>query len=164
MPLETPTAYRPFVRLLLCSNTFVNTRVPFAAGTQPILLVGSGQSVPLVWLAARRAPNDPSWLYVVVESRSTHPVVSVVADPERRGVTISVAQRLVLAARATTEHEAIVERLDLRPVGLNVFGDGTGLSVGTNRLVGNVLQGVEVGIDFGPPPPATPSGGSPAGR
>jgi len=45
--------------------------------------------------------------------------------------------------------QSVYLRLDLRPLGINIFDDQAGLHVGSNVLVGNIVERSEVAISLG---------------
>jgi hypothetical protein len=108
----------------------------------PAFLIGPGPA-PLVWLAAQTGSD--TWSYVVKASKSLHPSVRVDVDLVALSVAVFVGSDLVLQVRHEVPHEtsafAEVSKVDLRPLGLNLYGDSKGLFVGTNHFVGNTFKG-----------------------
>lgn len=54
---------------------------------------------------------------------------------------IRVASTMVLSIKATGEDSAEIDTLDMRPLGLNVYGTKNELMVGTNTFSGNSMSG-----------------------
>ena|SRR2546425_1036320 len=137
--LQLPTQYRPFKELTLCSNVLVNVTVPLAASGQPVLLVGRGTSVPLLWLAARTSPDSKVWVFVVEAGSPVRPLVAVETDHQRGNVTVHVGGTLVISAKKLSDDSAAVESLDLRPLGLIVYGSTKELHIGGMMMERNTL-------------------------
>jgi hypothetical protein len=146
--LGLPETYMPFHRLELCSNKFVDVKVPMAVRDFPVLLIGRGV-VPIVWLGAPRQVGASDWIFVVTEGQSNNPLVQVSIDKAKGRVVIKAGGTVLLQARTNSPDDAIVEKLDLRPVGLAVTGDRSALHVGTNQFSGNTIQGAHTGIALG---------------
>ena len=133
---------------MLCSNLFRNVTIPIAVGDHPLLLVGKGV-VPLLWLAARSGPNSSLWMYVVDASKVANAAVKLEFGDS---ITVTIASTNVITVIRETPTKANVRQLDLRPLGINVTGDASGLQIGSNSFSHNVIAGTRVGIQLGPPP------------
>jgi hypothetical protein len=133
-----PEAYRPYDRLTLCSNFVIGGGHLIQVGEVLPLLVGCGE-VPQVWLQAPTDRAGKEFVKLVVASVAAHPAVLVNVDG---GVlSVSAGGKKVLQVRAVRPDEAVVDILDLRPVGFNIFGDANGLSVGGVQMSGNTVAG-----------------------
>lgn len=139
-----PTNYQPYQSLSFCSNSIIGGGHIFAMGKVIPLLIGVGPH-PRVWLQAVAAPGSKDFVTIVSDSKSTHPAVHVMV--EGNTVIVSVGGRTVLTAEARDTQSAVVSEVDFRPLGLNVFGSSTGLSLGGMQLSNNTFSGV--GIAFG---------------
>lgn len=146
--LGLPETYTPFHILELCSNKFIDVKVPMAVRDFPVLLLGRG-IVPTVWLGAPRQIGASDWIFIVADGQSSNPLVRVDTDEAKGRVVIKAGGTVLLQARTVAQDRAIVEKLDLRPVGLAVTGDKSTLHVGTNQLSGNTIQGANTGIALG---------------
>ena len=147
---ELPLRYIPFHEIELCSNKLVDVSIPIAVNDTAVFLVGKGV-VPLVWLSAPAEPTSSQWVHVVKESRSSNPAVEVNTDPDAGTVRITLADTVVLTAATLSPNEVIVEQLDLRPLGLAIHGDQSGLHIGTQSLVHNTFKSVMVAFAVGVP-------------
>jgi hypothetical protein len=61
------------------------------------------------------------------------------------GKTVLVRDQAILLATRIDEHTLHI-KLDLRPLGLNIFDDVAGLHVGRNVMASNSFTGCQVGI------------------
>ena len=147
--LQLPTEYRPFRELNLCSNLLVNVGVPVAANGQPLLLVGRGTAAPLIWLAARASPDSKLWVFVVEGGQPLRPLIVVNTDQTAGAVTVHVGGTLVIKARKVSEEVAAVDDLDLRPLGLGVYGSTTELHIGGMTVERNRFESLGVAFAIG---------------
>jgi hypothetical protein len=143
-----PDRYSPVRSLDLCSNVFVDVPMPIAIGELPVLLVAGGV-VPILWLSAPRSPSTKDRVFVVDEGQSVNPAIQVKLDQNKRETVITAGSTVILRAAMTTDDEAQVTELDLRPVGLNVMGTSSGLKIATNMFARNHIEGARIGIALG---------------
>ena len=133
-----PEEYHPYGRLTLCSNLLIGGGHLIQVGEVLPLLVGNGET-PKVWLQVPADPAGKQFIQMVVASVATHPavLVSVIGGI----LCVSAGGKKVLQVRGIGPNEAVVELLDLRPVGFNIFGDTNGLSAGGMQMSGNTVSG-----------------------
>ena len=146
--VNLPKDYFPYPELNMCGNTLLNVQIPFLLEQTPLLLIGTN-SVPQVWLSARTSPGSPEWKYIVQANRSLNPAVYVEVQEENRTVYVRISNAVIIKAVAQSETKATVEVLDLRPVGLNVYGNISGLNLATNRFAGNSTVNSRVAFALG---------------
>lgn len=146
--ISLPKNYIPYDELHLCGNTLKNVRIPFLIGETPVLLIGKN-TVPQVWLSAQTSPGSHEWKYIVEENRSLNPAVYVDAQGENRTVYVRVSNIVIIKVAAHSPTKAVIEVLDLRPIGLNVYGDSSGLSLATNKYAGNSMMNSQVAFALG---------------
>lgn len=151
-----PSGYQPFEELMLCSNLFRGVMIPIAVGDYPLLLVGKG-TVPLIWLVARSGPNSSLWMYVVDASKVANPAVRVEFGDS---ITVTIGLTQLITVIQETPNRVNVTQLDLRPLGVNVTGNAAGLQIGSDSFSHNMLAGVRVGLQLGPPPANAPHAAS----
>lgn len=138
-----PSTYVPYQKLNFCSNVLEGGgNLIEVSGTIPIL-VGKGNP-PLVWLSAKQEKE----IIVVVEA-SKPKYSSVTATNVFGGIVVMSKGVVLLSARQITEDEAEVTEIDLRPLGLNIYGDKNGLHVGGMEFTGNHFSGVGTMVGIG---------------
>jgi hypothetical protein len=145
---QLPANYAPFETVEFCSNRLIRVKVPIAFDSTPIVLLGSG-NLPRLWVSAPSNPSWETWSYIVEENRSLNPVVKVEQNEKEQMVLVKVSGVIVLQARQTGSSSLIVDLVDLAPIGLNVKGSSTGLSIGGMSLKGNTFQDVYVAFGMG---------------
>lgn len=136
-----PLGFRPVPKVAFCSNVLQNVEVPLAVDDQPVLLIGQ-EDIPLIWLKAPASPQTKEWVFVISANRSAHPAVEVQVILSSRLVRVLTAGIEVLVARSTGPEAVAVDHLDLRPLGLDVHGDGDALFLGGTVLSSNVFEGI----------------------
>jgi hypothetical protein len=50
-----------------------------------------------------------------------------------------------------SETKAVINQLDLRSLGLNIYGTEFGLTIGENKLFANTFENVRTMVGIGPP-------------
>ena len=144
---ELPQQFKPFQELIVCSNKFIDGTVIIEAHKTPALLVGQGK-YPSVWLLALMTDERKGWAYIVKDNDASLDSV-IVAHPDDATTVIFVNKSMVLVARKESDQKAEITQVDLRPIGLNIYGNREGLNVGTNLLRSNTFAGVYAMIGVG---------------
>lgn len=144
---DLPPDYEPYIRLSFCGNTFLNTRVPLEVAGHPPILIGSGPE-PRVWLSASVGKGQKQWTTVVRDNVARHPGVTVL-KPNPGIVEIAAAGTTVVRVKATSSTSAEVTAIDLRPLGLNIYGDLATLWIGAKQFSRNTISNCRVGIGIG---------------
>lgn len=141
-----PKSYQPYSKLTVCSNTLIGGGHIVAVGDVLPLIIGKGEK-PQIWLQALSNPKTKEFVSIVENSVSRHPAVEVL---EVSGsVIVSIQGIKMLSVKPEAEDSAVVESMDLRPLGLNLFGDVSSMSVGGSTFSRNSMQGGGVLIGFG---------------
>lgn len=145
MKINIPSEYQPFDRLNICSNVLIGAGAIIKIGETEPLLVGKGLKLPAIWLRARASKNN--WISVVERSISLSPQIEIINDIITNTTTIKIKNIIIVKAQQKG-FECIVNELDLRPLGLNIFGNSNLLKVGNGEFKGNTMQGVGAFIGF----------------
>src|SRR5689334_20887817 len=138
---EIPSSYRPFSKLILCSNLLENVQVPFVlSGIIPVL-VGQGPA-PNVWINLPFV-YDPNarperWKAVVTANQSLHPDVAVTHPTQNQTVILAKGQ-VIIDVASESNSTGTVRLLDLRPIGLLIFGNEESMSFGTHVFAHNAF-------------------------
>lgn len=140
-----PQTYKPYKQLTVCSNVLIGGGHLVLLGEVLPLLVGSGES-PMVWLQAPTDKTGQNYVSLVAASVASHPAVSVVSN--REGLTVSVAGVPVIHIAQADSESAAIDLLDLRPIGLNIYGDAESLTAGGATFSHNTFNGVGTLLAF----------------
>lgn len=144
--VRLPTEYISFHELVICGNRFINGTVPIEVESTPVLLIGRSEP-PSVWISVPdKQRSNPHAL--VVNNQS---LVSEIDVLTRKNSTVIIFDKSItmLFVKKESDERAIVLALDLRPIGLNIFGDEESLNVATNVLENNTFKNVHTMIKIG---------------
>jgi hypothetical protein len=137
--MNLPKEYEPYEELEFLSNRAKNYRLLIKAGGFSPILIGKGVH-PLVWIAQRDQKDPEKWVYVIYANKSFHPEINV--KVKKKKVEIKLEQTIIVSLEELSSKKAKLLKLDLRPIGLNIYGDESKMMIGTNTLVGNVFENV----------------------
>jgi len=142
-----PIGFTPCNKVKLCTNAILGGSQLFLLGNTVPLLVGAGGQAPRIWLQAISDPSTRDFVPVVQDSRSIYPSVNVSIDGS--SILILVDHHTVLKAESLGKSDVVIKEIDLRPLGLNVHGDQSGLTLGGMQLINNTMTGVGVAFSLG---------------
>lgn len=143
---NVPSGFTPYETLIFCSNTIEGGGHLFQIGNEFPLLIGKGNP-PSVWLLGVSDSRSGELKTIISKSKSRSSNFSVI---DAFGGTIVMAKgQKVLSVRELSDKSAEVDFVDLRPAGLNVFGDKLGLKIGGMSLSGNSISGGGVFVSLG---------------
>jgi len=92
-------------------------------------------------------PEQKEFVSIIESSVSKHAAVEVIE--ENGAIVVTIQGSKVLVVSSSSENSAIVSQLDLRPIGLNLFGNESSLTVGGSTFSHNTMAGGGVLIGFG---------------
>jgi len=141
-----PKNYEPYESLLICSNTLQGGGHIVAVGETLPLVIGKGTK-PQIWLQAMNNPEQKEFVSIIESSVSKHAAVEIIE--ENGAIVVTIQGSKVLVVRSPSENSAIVSQLDLRPIGLNLFGNESSLTVGGSTFSHNTMAGGGALIGFG---------------
>lgn len=141
-----PSTYKPYQKLTVCSNVLIGGGHLLVLGEVLPLLVGSGEG-PTIWLQAPTDKSGKRYVPLVTASVASHPAVGVVGNKD--GLTVSVGGVPVIHIRQVDQDSAEIDLLDLRPVGLNIYGNASALTAGGATFSQNTFSGGGTLIAFG---------------
>lgn len=147
---RTPPAYEPFPEVWLCGSSLRKVRFWFELDGQLPLLIGRGPAEPLVWLRGPERPNAPSDWQDLVTASVPSSLFSV--HHTEHGSCVLRGEYQVVEFRIGQSGVLIVSTLDLRPIGLNIYGTVAGLVVGSHRFEKNQFSNVGTMIGIGKSP------------
>ena len=145
---DLPKEYFPFEELEICSNQFINGKVLIEVHNNAVLLIGKGPQ-PVVWLSGLISKEGKQFQEIVNRNLSLNKSVDIVISEKNNSTIIKVGDLTILEAAKASESKAIVPKMDLRPIGLNIFGDTKELHVGTNRLINSTFMNTHTMVGIG---------------
>ncbi|MEH6629124.1 MAG: hypothetical protein V7739_22040 [Motiliproteus sp.] len=141
-----PTSFEPYDSLTICSNTLQGGGHIVAVGETLPLVIGKGTK-PQIWLQAMSAPNSKEFVSIIEASVSKHLAVELIE--ENGAIVVTIQGSKVLVVYSNSENSAVVSQLDLRPIGLNLYGNENSLTAGGSTLSHNTMIGGPGGVLIG---------------
>lgn len=143
-----PTDYEPFDELILCNNRLVNVKIPFEFKDKIPLLIGKGD-VPLVWLSSP-SPIDPSiWRELVRANIPIDKRIFIDYKEKERLLKVKTQFTTILEVVKHTDSNAEITQIDLKPLGLKIYGDQNSLYFGGNKFSQNNFINLKAAIKVG---------------
>ena len=145
----------PYGTLEVCSNVVERAALPLTRSGEPVLIVEKGD-VPGVWIAATTTEagqsnalaSDNASRFIVEANVPCASGVRVAVLDTTREVIVTVGETIVLRCRGTEADAATIPLLDLRPLGLQLWGDEHCLYLGPVTMVRNRFRGTGIAFDF----------------
>ena len=141
-----PSKYIPFKEIEIGTNRLINGQTLFIINGFVPLIVGVGE-VPRVWISVPADPAGIKWRPLVRDNRSTDE--RVVIRTTGNFVIVSTSGTEILRVEKKSENFAKIESIDLRPFGINVYGDKKTLSIMNKSLSGNLFENVKAMVAIG---------------
>jgi hypothetical protein len=132
--------------VLMGSNRFENCQTLIAWGDHPVLKADAGLSslqLDTTSMGEKIRAVRVEGKSVVVGKELCRLIASEV------GTTVLFGGSLAILIATRIDEHTLHFKLDLRPLGLNIFDDTAGLHVGGTVIAGNSLNGFKVGIRLG---------------
>lgn len=145
---ELPKEYLPFEEIEICSNRFINGKILIEVHNHAIILIGKGPQ-PVIWLSGLISKEGKQLQEIVNKNCSLNKSVDVIISEKNNSTIVKVGDLILLEAAKASESKAIVPKMDLRPIGLNIFGDTKELHVGTNRLINSTFMNTHTMVGIG---------------
>ncbi|WP_252959046.1 hypothetical protein [Pseudomonas simiae] len=142
---KTPKGYFPYSLLSVCGNKLMGGAKILSVGDVFPVLIGKG-SKPQIWLMAIASPTDKKFISIVEASISQHSFVHV--EEVGRQIVVKVQGATVLRVEQTGDDQALVSELNMRPLGLNIYGGNSKLEAGGVTFSNNSFSGGGALISF----------------
>lgn len=142
---KLPEEYFPFEELDICGNQFIRGQVPIRIKGKIPFLIGKG-NVPLIWLNAPVTKDGHNWQEVVVKNESFNKKMDVKISKNTVSISTKDKTLTVIKVNKIFDDLAEITVLDLRPLGLSIYGDTAGLHIGTHSFANNIFEGVHTMI------------------
>ena len=145
---DLPKEYFPFEEIEICSNQFINGKILIEVHNNAVLLIGKGPQ-PIIWLSGLISKEGKQFQEIVNKNLSLNKNVDVIISEKNNSTIIKVGSLIVVEAAKVSESKVIVSKMDLRPIGLNIYGDTKELYVGTNRLISSTFMNTHTMVGIG---------------
>lgn len=138
--IDLPKEYVAFKELSFCSNTLQNCKIPIIIDDTPILLVGKGEQ-PQIWISAIVNQKTKKLGPVVIANSIRIATCDFKVEAKDNSTCIKFKNTVIIKATKLSDEKALIEQIDLRPFGFNIYGNSSTLNVGTNIMSGNNIAG-----------------------
>lgn len=133
-----PQSFTPYEKLTICSNVLLGGgHLVEISNTLP-LIIGTGEK-PQVWIQAISDPNSMQFVSVVENSVSKFPMIKIMEVDSY--LVITMQKETILKIKKISSTEAVIDYLNLAPMGLNLSGDSNGLKIPNGQFSGNTMSG-----------------------
>lgn len=146
--IDLPKEFVAFEELSFCSNILQNCNIPIVIDDRPIVLVGKGDR-PQIWLWGLVDPKSKLLVPLVYSNSVRILTEPIKVESENNFTRVKLNDIIIIQAVKHSEEKAIVDQLDMRPLGFNIYGGSNILNVGTNVMVGNRIVGARAFIALG---------------
>jgi hypothetical protein len=148
-----PESYTPYDNVIICGNLFRRCGVIFSISGYTPILFGKG-AIPQIWLQGPIGRKG-EWEIIISEGAAIDPQgnllrkdLPIFSHPQKI-LIISYRDMLISELDWSIEDAIRVSRLDLRPIGIDIFGAAAELSVGGTAYHGNMISDVDIAIQYG---------------
>lgn len=124
-------------KLTICSNILIGGGDLIKIENFVPLVIGAG-ILPKIWIIIK---SENKLIEIIKENSTNNNQIRIDTDLKLREVKIFAGYLHLITAKMVKNGECIVNHLDLRPIGLNIFGNSTELNIATNKFSKNSLQG-----------------------
>lgn len=143
---EVPVDAESYETVVFCSNEIIGGGELISVMGQFPIQVKKG-SPPKIWLRRLADAKSPNLVTIVEETVSKASNVGVLSA--FGGVLVVVNGEKVLSVIEREVDKIEIDFIDLRPLGLKIYGDSGKLNAGGMQLSGNVFSGVGVALALG---------------
>lgn len=144
MNVNIPTEYKDYPEIELCSNKLSGVKYLFGIGNIPPIIIGKGDHNPICWVYIQ---NNGVWQEIVTANKSNYLPLQVFAHQKK--LLMQVYSKVILDSFENDSGALIIQKLDFKPLGLNIEGDSNGLKVGGATISNNTIVGGKFFIGLG---------------
>lgn len=141
--VKNPIGYSKIHEVNFCSNLLIDVFAPFGINDKAPILIGNGE-VPVIWLYAPDQYN--TWLPIVEKNKSKLKTLKVEENKIHRTVRVSFNRITIIEAQMLANGSCVVISLDLRPIGLLIYGNQNELKIGESKFQRNTMIGARFAI------------------
>lgn len=122
--------------LTICSNKLIGGGDLIRIGNYVPLVIGNGKS-PKIWLNV----EIKNKLFTLIKNNiSLNNQVIIIENNQERSTIIKIENKIILSCKLLADYMCVVDQMDLRPIGLNIFGDSENLEIGNSNLSKNTID------------------------
>ena len=138
-----PSEYKQYSSIYFCGNTFNNLKYLIDDNGFIPFLIGVGE-IPRLWLYVKKENNS---LVVVRDNIAILPTVKVDVFSKDKKLKVELSHIPNVEDMKIFEIDFSgsipnVNHIDLRPIGYNIFGDKTELTIGVNKFKNRIFSNI----------------------
>lgn len=141
MTIELPyhlKNYARFNEIEIGTNKFIDVKFIFTFDYVAPLLIGYGEERPLIWLSMK-SPATLSWFFIVAENSPLIKEIFIDITIPKTTIIKSIDTVLIEVYQESSD-KAIVKKIDLRPIGLNIFNMEDTFTIGTFKARNSTFE------------------------
>lgn len=136
-----------YQELLICSNKLINGNEIFSINGNFPITIRRNDNKPIISLKALSSLDNKNLIDIIKENKPKFEFVKI--NSEKNKIEISVKNNKVLLIENFDNLKIEINFIDLRPIGLNIWGDKKSLNVGENTFSGNTITGAKIFMNLG---------------
>lgn len=149
MNKKLPKEYIPFKEVWVCSNKFDSGNVIFEIDDTPVFLIGRGReaSETFLWFSVpKKSGLSSKWHEVISKNKINDEMFTLnITD---YGNEVTLGEQPLLQFKVIGE-KLIINMIDLKPIGLNIYGGLSSLIIVGNNFINNSFSNVNTMINIG---------------
>ncbi|MBE0406788.1 hypothetical protein ACT3TI_08130 [Psychrobacter sp. AOP22-C1-22] len=149
MNKQLPKEYSPFNKVWVCSNTFNEGEIIFEVEGNPVFLIGRDNEShkTLLWFNAPIKGNNTNRWHNIISKNKVNDVKYELNTTEY-GNEVTFLDQPLLQFKIMDDN-LVINIINLTPIGLNIYGGLSSLTIVGNTLSGNTFTGVSTMIAIG---------------
>lgn len=149
MNKQLPKEYNPFSRVWVCSNTFNEGEIIFEVEGNPVFLIGRDNEThkTLLWFNAPiKGSNTNRWHNIISKNKVND--IEYELNTTEYGSEVTFLGQPLLQFKIMDDN-LVINIINLTPIGLNIYGGLSSLTIVGNTFSGNIFTGVSTMIAIG---------------
>ncbi|EHO14689.1 hypothetical protein [Myroides odoratimimus] len=134
-----PTNFEKLKLLNICSNKIYGGGNLIKIDDYIPLIIGNG-FVPKIWLYLK---TETGVINIVEENHSNNNNVKILIKENIKEVKIEIKGLTILIAKLYEDDKCLITFLDLKPIGINIFGNDNELSVADSIYSNNTFSDID---------------------
>lgn len=146
---KLPSEYKPFKQVWVCNNHFNNGNIIFEVDHTPIFLIGRGGNKleSLLWFNIPSSDeNSRKWRSVISKNKCNDPAFKLITS--KNGNEVNFNEKPLLQFKLDG-NKLIINMIDFRSIGLNIFGGLSSFNVIGNSFTNNTFNNVNTMMSIG---------------
>jgi hypothetical protein len=142
MANDVPEDYVPYDGIDFCGSQLISVKYIIEVRKFHPLLIGRAK-FPYIWISAPTGPNQDvrNWIRIIERSTAKFPVIDIDVNMDRRTVSVRLGGKTLLLISNFDENAVSVSEVDLRPVGLLVYGSDGQLNLAGMPISNSTVNG-----------------------